>query len=93
MKDDVSNTNTTNYLHSLTAEAAADKAVAATTEAKPLVQVLNSNKLYTASKLAPAPRFGRKANWKVSEDFIPPNDGKTFLILYTINVTKIFIYN
>lgn len=63
---------------SLAAEASADKAVAAAAEVKPLVQVLNTNKLYTTSKLAPAPRFGRKAEWKVSEDFIPPNDGKSF---------------
>ncbi|GAA5805059.1 hypothetical protein EDC94DRAFT_613147 [Helicostylum pulchrum] len=63
---------------SLTAEAAADKAVATSTEAKPLVEILNSQKLYTTSKLAPAPRFGPQVTWKESTDFVPPNDGSYF---------------
>ncbi|CAO3649860.1 unnamed protein product [Mucor hiemalis] len=47
---------------SLAAEASADKAVAAAAEVKPLVQVLNTNKLYTTSKLAPAPNLVAKLN-------------------------------
>lgn len=70
-----------NFVFSLNAEAATEKAVAAATEAKPLAEVLNTHKLYSPTKLAPAPRFGRKADWKVSEDFVPPNDGKTIDIL------------
>ncbi|KAG2234355.1 hypothetical protein INT48_007222 [Thamnidium elegans] len=61
---------------SLTAEAAADKSVATIAEAKPLVEVLNSQKLYTTSKLAPAPRFGPQVTWKESTDFVPPNDAE-----------------
>lgn len=56
-------------------EAAVDKVVVST-ETKPLVEVLNSHKLYSSSKLPPAPRFGRKAVWRDSEDFVYPNDGK-----------------
>lgn len=63
-------------LISLPAEANVDKAVTTATQAKPLVEVLSSQKLYSTSKLPPAPRFGPQVKWKVSEDFIPPNDGK-----------------
>ncbi|CAO3699980.1 unnamed protein product [Rhizopus stolonifer] len=52
--------------------------VATTTEAKPLVEVLNSRQLYSASKLPPTSNFGIKPKWKISEDFIPPNDGSYF---------------
>ncbi|KAI9348849.1 hypothetical protein BD770DRAFT_395110 [Pilaira anomala] len=63
---------------SLPAEATVDKAVTTATQAKPLVEVLSSQKLYSTSKLPPAPRFGPQVKWKVSEDFIPPNDGSYF---------------
>ncbi|KAI7888906.1 uncharacterized protein EV154DRAFT_516305 [Mucor mucedo] len=62
---------------SLPEEAAVDKVVAST-ETKPLVEVLNSHKLYSASKLPPIPQFGRKAAWRDSEDFVFPNDGSYF---------------
>lgn len=67
----------TNSIISLSAEAASEQIVAETAETKPLVDILSSQKLYTKEKLAPAPRFGRQVNWKTSEDFIPPNDGKS----------------
>ncbi|KAI8091172.1 uncharacterized protein B0P05DRAFT_583695 [Gilbertella persicaria] len=62
----------------LPAEAAVDQAVTTTAEAKPLVEVLKSQKLYSIENPAPAPRFGVQPKWKVSEDFIPPNDGSYF---------------
>lgn len=59
---------------SLTPELATD--IATTSEVKPLVEVLNSRQLYSISKPAPTPSFGRKVHWRASEDFVPPNDGK-----------------
>jgi hypothetical protein len=47
---------------------------------------LNTQKLYTKEKLAPAPRFGRQPTWKTSEDFIPPNDGK-FDVMKTVGIS------
>lgn len=61
-------------LCSLTPELASD--VATTTETKPLVEVLNSRQLYSVNKLPPTSNFGLKPKWKISEDFVPPNDGK-----------------
>lgn len=61
---------------SLPAEGAAAEQAVAKVEAKPLAEVLNTQKLYSKDKIPPAPRFGVQYNWKVSEDFIPPNDGK-----------------
>ncbi|KAI8989562.1 hypothetical protein BDB01DRAFT_895370 [Pilobolus umbonatus] len=55
-----------------------EQAVAAVESTKPLVEVLNTHKLYTVQKQAPTPRFGRQVTWKKSEDFIPPNDGSYF---------------
>ncbi|KAF7727126.1 hypothetical protein EC973_007987 [Apophysomyces ossiformis] len=65
---------------SLPAAESKDETTAPTevTQAKPLVEVLNSQKLYTVNKLAPTPNWGRKVEWKISEDFIPPNDGSYF---------------
>ncbi|CAO3666330.1 hypothetical protein G6F70_005172 [Rhizopus microsporus] len=61
---------------SLTPELATD--IATTSEVKPLVEVLNSRQLYSISKPAPTPSFGRKVHWRASEDFVPPNDGSYF---------------
>ncbi|KAG0175152.1 hypothetical protein DFQ28_010923 [Apophysomyces sp. BC1034] len=47
-------------------------------QAKPLAEVLNSHKLYSLEKPAPTPNWGRKLEWKISEDFVPPNDGSYF---------------
>ncbi|ORY96899.1 hypothetical protein BCR43DRAFT_564109 [Syncephalastrum racemosum] len=44
------------------------------TEAKPLVQVLNSQKLFSKDKPAPTPTWGRQVVWKTSEDFVQPED-------------------
>ncbi|KAI7901587.1 uncharacterized protein BX663DRAFT_513376 [Cokeromyces recurvatus] len=62
----------------LSAETAVKQTTTTTVETKPLNEILNSQILYTTEKLAPAPRFGQQVKWKVSEDFIPPNDGSYF---------------
>lgn len=61
-------------LCSLTPELASE--VVTTIEAKPLVDVLNSRQLYSVNKLPPISNFGLRPKWKISEDFVPPNDGK-----------------
>ncbi|KAI8984204.1 hypothetical protein BDF20DRAFT_858572 [Mycotypha africana] len=64
---------------SLPAEKAAEQITTTVEETKPLVELLNSKKLtYSAEKLPPTPRFFPQPKWKVSEDFIPPNDGSYF---------------
>ncbi|KAI7861751.1 hypothetical protein BDF14DRAFT_1876939 [Spinellus fusiger] len=45
---------------------------------KPLVEVLNTHKLYSSEKQAPVPAWGRKMVWKESEDFVYPNNGTYF---------------
>ena len=60
----------------LSAEQATEQAVTTTAEAKPLAELLSSKKFYSLEKAAPAPRFGVQPQWKVSEDFVPPKDGK-----------------
>ncbi|EIE82703.1 hypothetical protein RO3G_07408 [Rhizopus delemar RA 99-880] len=57
---------------SLTPELASE--VVTTIEAKPLVDVLNSRQLYSVNKLPPISNFGLRPKWKISEDFVPPND-------------------
>jgi hypothetical protein len=61
---------------SIPAEGAAADQVVAATQTKPLVEVLNSRQFYSKENLPPLPKWGRQTEWKVSEDFIPPNDGK-----------------
>ncbi|CAO3620117.1 unnamed protein product [Cunninghamella blakesleeana] len=58
--------------------AAAETAAATIQEAKPLTQVLNNKVLYNQQNVAPTPNWGRPMNWKVSEDFVLPNDGSYF---------------
>ncbi|KAI8372840.1 uncharacterized protein BYT42DRAFT_578206 [Radiomyces spectabilis] len=48
------------------------------TEVKPLVEVLNTKQLYSVQNPAPTPNWGRKVEWKLSEDFVPPNNGSYF---------------
>ncbi len=71
----------------LSAETAVKQTTTTTVETKPLNEILNSQILYTTEKLAPAPRFGQQVKWKVSEDFIPPNDGKVKIYKY-----KLFVF-
>ncbi|KAI8063853.1 hypothetical protein BC940DRAFT_306545 [Gongronella butleri] len=59
------------------AEAAAAETAVVQQEAKPLTQVLNQKTLYQG-KPVPTPNWGRSLNWKISEDFVPPNDGSYF---------------
>ncbi|KAL0078644.1 NADH-ubiquinone oxidoreductase subunit [Phycomyces blakesleeanus] len=55
------------------------------TNPKPLVEVLNSHKLYSAQKPAPTPNWGRKMEWKESKDFVYPEDGSFFpMKVYTM---------
>ncbi|KAI8891286.1 hypothetical protein K501DRAFT_319333 [Backusella circina FSU 941] len=63
---------------SIPAEGAAADQVVAATQTKPLVEVLNSRQFYSKENLPPLPKWGRQTEWKVSEDFIPPNDGSYF---------------
>ncbi|KAG2219785.1 hypothetical protein INT45_008876 [Circinella minor] len=49
-----------------------EQAPAKVAESKPLVEVLNTKKLYNQEKLAPTPTWGRQLKWAESEDFIHP---------------------
>ncbi|ORX56252.1 hypothetical protein DM01DRAFT_1366717 [Hesseltinella vesiculosa] len=79
---------TTQEQLSLALEGAAPKAVEAAAggeaqavvqqEAKPLTQVLSQKSLYQGEKAVPSPNWGRQLNWKISEDFVLPNDGSYF---------------
>lgn len=46
------------------------------TKEKPLVQVLSNRTLFSKENPAPTPNWGRKMEWKLSEDFIHPGDRK-----------------
>ncbi|KAL1927964.1 hypothetical protein VTP01DRAFT_3369 [Rhizomucor pusillus] len=51
-----------------------DVAPATMTKEKPLVQVLSNRTLFSKENPAPTPNWGRKMEWKLSEDFIHPGD-------------------
>ncbi|KAI9251785.1 hypothetical protein BDA99DRAFT_521181 [Phascolomyces articulosus] len=50
---------------------------------KPLVEVLNTKKLYSQQNLAPTPTWGRQLKWAESEDFIHPGDPAFPMRCYT----------
>ncbi|KAI9488783.1 hypothetical protein BDB00DRAFT_846489 [Zychaea mexicana] len=53
------------------------------TEEKPLVQVLNSKKLYSKQNLAPTPNWGHEVKWVESSDFVHPGDPAFPMRCYT----------